>query len=138
MIKSEDIKDISKALNLAQSSMGAAKKGESNPFFKSKYASLNSVIEAVKGPLNHHGITILQTHDENAVETILVHVSGQYIGSRTPVVCAKQNDPQALGSAISYARRYGLQSMLSLPAEDDDGEKAMGRKPKKANSSVDF
>jgi hypothetical protein len=115
-----------------------------NPFFKSSYADLPAVLSAVKEPLNNNGITILQPHEtetnvvENAVvtnhyvETILLHnESGEFISSRTPIVCAKQNDPQALGSAITYARRYGLQSLVSLPAEDDDGEAAMDRGAKK-------
>lgn len=66
------------------------------------------------------------------VRTLLLHESGEFLGSDTEIVCAKQNDPQALGSAISYARRYGLQALLGLAAEDDDGEKAMVRQPKEA------
>lgn len=67
----------------------------------------------------------------SVVETILLHTSGEFISSETRVEVAKVNDPQALGSAITYARRYGLQSLVALPAEDDDGEGAMGRKDKK-------
>lgn len=130
------MKDIAAALNKAQASMGAAKKGAKNPFFKSTYADLNSVIEAVKEPLNDNGITILQRHALTehgpVVRTTLLHVSGQAIESDTPIITAKEKDPQALGSAISYARRYGLQSLLSLPADDDDGESAMARKPTKS------
>ena len=149
MKTSETIKNISEALNKAQKEMGAVKKGADNPFFKSKFADLPSVIEAVKEPLNKNGITILQPHSTvvkegigtegntviHFVETVLVHESGEFISGETPVFLPekKRNDPQALGSAITYARRYGLQSLLSLPAEDDDGEKAMVRNsaPKK-------
>lgn len=143
MKTSESIKSIGKALNEAQKQMGAVKKGASNPFFKSKYADLTSVIEVVKEPLNNNGITILQPHNTKIemsatsgtnevvhfVETILLHESGEFISSETPVFLPekKKDDPQALGSAITYARRYGLQSLLSIPAEDDDGEKAMNR-----------
>lgn len=139
MLVSGDITELSKALNKAQAEMGAVKKESANPFFKSKYADLNSVIAAVKGVLNKHGITVLQTQrvkpingerDLAILETILVHTSGQYIGSETPIIVAKPNDPQAMGSAISYARRYGLQSLVCLPAEDDDAEGAMVRKSK--------
>lgn len=139
MKTSESIKNLAKALNDAQKTIGAVKKGANNPFFKSKYADLTSVIEAVKEPLNANGITILQPHSATItesnvfhfVETTLLHESGEFITSHTPVLIPekKTNDPQALGSAISYARRYGLQSLMSIPAEDDDGEKAMNRKP---------
>ena len=145
MQKSESISKIMPALLKAQSAMGGAKKGASNPFFKSKYADLGAVLEACKDLLNDNGITILQPHGLYAsggayVQTLLVHESGEYVGSETPVICAKQNDPQALGSAITYARRYGLQSLLSMPAEDDDGESAMDRgaprQGKKVNDEV--
>jgi hypothetical protein len=137
MNTSTSIGKIAPAFLKAQMSMGAAKKGESNPYFKSKYADLSSVLEACKDALNANGISILQPHvtefnpttgDEvHFVETRLVHESGEFISSRTKIVVSKQNDPQSLGSSISYARRYGLQSLISLPAEDDDAEKAMGR-----------
>lgn len=133
------MKNLAEALHKAQSSMGAAKKGAKNPFFKSMYADLNSVIEAVKEPLNAQGITILQrqavTEHGPVVRTTLLHTSGEMIESDTAIIVAKQNDPQALGSAISYARRYGLQSLLCLPAVDDDAETAMAR-PSKATKSL--
>ena len=141
METSQSISKIMPALHKAQTAMGSAKKGADNPYFKSKYADLGSVLESCKSLLNDNGITILQPHSTQAftnsegvtltkdfVETVLIHESGEFIKSSTPVVVAKQNDPQALGSAITYARRYGLQSLLSIPAEDDDGEGAMARK----------
>lgn len=101
-----------------------------NPHFKSKFANLTSVLEICKEYLNKHGISILQPHGVNEhgpyVETILLHDSGEYIASRTPITAAK-NDPQATGSAITYARRYGCQSIVGLAAEDDDAEAAQGR-----------
>jgi len=137
---SSEINEISKALNKAQKLMGAAKKGAANPFFKSKYADLNSILEACKGPLNDNGITIIQPHSTRLVtnadgttemadfvDTVFLHESGQYLSSSTRVIIGKKNDAQALGSSISYSRRYGLQSFISLPAEDDDGEKATVR-----------
>jgi len=134
MKTSEQITAISKALLKAQKEMEGAKKDANNPFFKSKYADYNAVLEACKGPLNNNGISILQPHRIDnlsdgksfmVVETILLHESGEFIAGETKVEVAKINDPQALGSAQSYARRYGLQSILSLPSEDDDGESAM-------------
>lgn len=135
MRTSEGIVEISKSLVKAQKEMSAAKKGASNPFFKSKYADFNSVLEACKDALNDNGITILQPHsliqlsekEIAVVETILLHESGEFVSSQTKIEVAKQNDPQALGSAITYARRYGLQSLVSLPTSDDDGESAMSR-----------
>ena len=135
MKTSESIKNISAALLKAQKEMEGAKKDSSNPFFKSKYSDFNAVLEACKGPLNDNGITILQPHRVDmfegssfmVVETILLHESGEFISGETKVEVAKQNDPQALGSAQSYAKRYGLQSIVALPSEDDDGESAMNR-----------
>lgn len=132
MNTSTSIVEIAKALNKAQSKMGGAVKGASNPYFKSKYADLNSVIEACKEHLNAEGISVIQpvASDENGdyVETILIHTSGEHISSRMRIKVQKENDMQAYGSAISYARRYGLQSMVFIPSsEDDDGEKSLNR-----------
>ena len=143
MKTSESIIKISAALLKAQKDMEGAKKDSKNPFFKSKYADFNAVLEACKGPLNDNGITILQPHRVDSiegktymiVETILLHESGEFLSSETQVVVAKANDPQSLGSAQTYSRRYGLQSFISLPAEDDDGETAMNRSGKAKSPS---
>ena len=124
MISSESLVKIAPALVKAQAETGAAVKGSTNPFYKSKYADLAAVMEACKEPFNKNGITILQPIVGANVETILIHESGEYIGSQTPIMCKDPSDPQKFGSAISYARRYGLQSMVLIPAEDDDGEGA--------------
>jgi hypothetical protein len=132
--KSESIGKISAALVKAQSEMGSATKGASNPFFKSKFADLNSIREASIPVLTTHGIGVFQpttTVDGKAfIETILLHESGEFISSLTEIVVSKQNDPQAAGSGQSYARRYGLQAFLCIACEDDDGESAMGRNVK--------
>ncbi len=128
MMQSETITKISAALLKAQKQIGAAKKGDTNPFFHSTYASLGSVMEACKEALNENGITVLQPIMEASVETVLLHESGEWLASSTPIVSTKAHDPQALGSAVSYAKRYGLQSMVFIPSEDDDGERAMARK----------
>lgn len=143
MRTSESITKIAPALLKAQKDMEGAKKDSNNPFFKSKYSDYNAVLEACKGPLNDNEISILQPHRVDVVgdktfmvvETILLHSSGEFIAGETKVEVAKINDPQALGSAQSYAKRYGLQSIVSLPSEDDDGEKAMDRSPKPSNQS---
>lgn len=136
MHKSETIGKLAAALVKSQKEIEGAKKDSNNPFFKSKYANLETVIEAVKKPLNNHGITFLQIVTLEGVETVLLHESGEFISGITPVIVAKPNDPQALGSAITYAKRYGLQAIVGLPSEDDDGESAMGRPVVKANGST--
>lgn len=134
MFTSKEFTNVAKALLAAQKEMGHAVKDSKNPFFKSNYADLNSVLDASKDVLNKHGITILQPHASNEgneyVETVLLHESGEWLASTTKIEVAKQNDPQALGSAITYARRYGLSSMLGMGAEDDDAEGAMARNKK--------
>ncbi len=123
------MKNIAKALLEAQKEMGNAKKDSTNPFFKSKYADLNSVREACLPALNNNGITVLQpiTHidGKNFVKTILLHESGESMESLTEIVYSKQNDAQAQGSGITYARRYGLQSFVNIGADDDDGNAAV-------------
>lgn len=132
MRRSESIIKIAPALLEAQKNIGAAKKGATNPFFHSSYADLGSVMEACKEALNEQGISILQpiSSDEQGVyvETILLHESGEYITDLMRISVKSENDPQAQGSAITYARRYSLQSMVFIPAEDDDAEKATDRK----------
>lgn len=143
MNKSESVVKIAIALLKAQKLMGGATKGASNPYFKSRYADYSAVLEACKDLLNDNGIVILQPHGTNVqgqsvVETILMHESGEWMSSETPIVVKQGNDPQALGSAITYARRYGLQSLISMPTEDDDGEKAMTRKPEAAKTNTSY
>jgi hypothetical protein len=129
MNKSETINKVAAALVKAQSEMSNAKKGATNPFFKSKYADLNSIREAALPVLNAHGITIIQPtcvlDGVNYVETILLHESGEYISSLTQIVVDKMNDAQKHGSGLSYARRYALQSIVCLGAEDDDANAAV-------------
>lgn len=124
MTTSTNITNITVAFLKAQKDIVSVIKDQTNPYFKSKYADLTGVIEACKDQLNSNGIAILQPIDGMEVETILIHESGEFFSSKTPIVVKAPNDPQALGSAITYAKRYGLQSMVLLPAEDDDGNSA--------------
>lgn len=132
MNKSESIKTIALSLHKAQSAIKGALKDSTNPHFKSKYADLSSVIEAVKKPLLDNGIVFMQGIEdaENgvAVETMLLHISGEWISSTLKIPASKQ-DAQGYGSAITYGRRYGLQSMCGVPAEDDDGNAATASPP---------
>lgn len=120
--------EIAKAFIKAQSEMANAVKGTTNPFLKNKYADLNAVREAVIPTLNKHGIAVLQPlvtiEGKNYVKTLLLHESGQTMESLTEVIYARQNDAQAQGSGITYARRYGLQSLVCIGADDDDGNNA--------------
>jgi hypothetical protein len=139
-VMSPQIDKLAPALLKAQTEMSNAVKDSKNPFFKSKYADLNSIREASHPSLNSNGIMVLQPmvqkEGKSFVRTMLMHSSGQFIGSDTEVVCAKVNDPQAYGSAVSYARRYGLQALISLGAEDNDAEAAMGRPVTKETAST--
>ena len=127
------MKQIATALLKAQSEMSNPKKGATNPFFKSKYADLNAIREAVIPTLNENGISVLQpivhVNGKNFVKTILLHESGEMLESLTEIVYNKANDAQAQGSGISYARRYSLQSFVCVGADDDDGQKAVEPKP---------
>jgi len=128
MKTSESIKQIAEALVSAQKEIRFATKDSTNPHFKSKYANINSVIEAVKKPLNDNGIAILQSlspSDDNKLHltTRLLHSSGEWIEDIAVCPIQKQ-DPQGLGSAISYIRRYSISSLCALYADDDDGQSA--------------
>jgi hypothetical protein len=133
MNTSQTIKELALALHKAQVKITAALKDSTNPHFRSKYADLSSVVAAVKAPLNAEGIVFLQgvSGVENgvAVETMLLHVSGEWMSS-TLEIPASKHDAQGYGSAITYGRRYGLQAMCGVPAEDDDGNAATASAPK--------
>lgn len=127
---SKEINELIPALLKAQKKMGSAKKDSDNPFFKSKYANFNSVLEACKDQLNDAGIAILQptsvVGEQTHVSTVLVHESGQWI--KATMIALEARDMQKSGSSVSYARRYTLQSLVAIPtSDDDDGEGAVGR-----------
>lgn len=134
MDHSESITELAIALNLAQAKMGAAKKNAANPFFKSTYSNLEEVIACVKQPFAENGLSFVQlpvsNEDRAGVETIIIHNSGQWLSGSFMLKCSKL-DPQGMASAISYARRYGLQSAVGLPSSDDDGNAASAPTPKK-------
>jgi len=127
MNKSDTIGKLSLALVKAQAEMGGAKKSVKNDFFKSKYANLEEVIAVAKDALSNHGLCFLQfpiSGDGTAgVETIILHESGEYVSNQFLLKCDKLT-AQGMGSAITYARRYGLQSACGIPSEDDDGNAA--------------
>lgn len=123
---SEKIEAISKALVAFHGKIGKIAKDQTNPYFNSKYAGLSSILAAVNPTLQACGLSIMQMPtDEDELITLLVHESGQFIGSKMKMSLAKR-DPQAQGSAITYARRYAIAAILSLSFdEDDDANAAM-------------
>jgi len=133
MEKSDSIKNLAKAIMTFNAEVGKIHKKSTNPFFKSKYASLPDILSEISEPLQSAGLIITQLPDGLSLTTMLIHVeSGEYItasGEMKPV----KNDPQSLGSAITYQRRYAIGALLSLNIDvDDDGNKAT-TPPKKQN-----
>jgi len=145
MKSSDTLTKISPALVKAINAIESIKKSADNPFFKSKYANLESVIEAAHDALSANGLAVMQgpgPMDGNCITltTRLIHESGEWIETDFSLPAGKM-DPQAAGSAITYARRYSLMAMLCIPAVDDDGEASMPRstkpgEPKNPNVSV--
>ncbi len=128
--KSLEINELSKALSLAQSEMKVASKDSSNPFFKSSYANLQSIIEASRPALCKNGLSVIQQMiTENGQEylvTMLCHSSGQWVSSQMRINPAKQ-DVQSLGCYITYLRRYSYAALVGVydGTEDDDGNEAV-------------
>ena len=125
---------IATALAKAQANMGKALKQANNPHFRSKYADLGNVMDACLPALNEAGIAVIQPTGEDEhgryVETRLIHgESGESLSCRVPLIVAK-NDMQGYGSAVTYARRYGLMAMAGIAPEDDDGNAAAKAPPK--------
>lgn len=128
MTKSEQINELVSALSKAQSQMKPALKTANNPFFNSKYADLNDVWEACRKPLTDNGLAIIQgpsscEGNKIRLSTLLAHTSGQWIECvmETPVL---KLDPQGIGSATSYLRRYSVAAMVGISTEDDDANEA--------------
>ena len=132
------------ALAKAQGLIQGASKDSANPFFDSKYADLASVWEACRIPLSSCELSVIQTIHKDGdgliLRTVLAHSSGETVTSDLPILIGLgggKKDMQALGSAITYARRYGLSAMVGVCPEDDDGEAAVGRDDKKPGQKYD-
>ena len=150
MEKSESIANLAKSLAIAQGAMKHAAKDSTNPHFKSRYADLASVVEAVREPLSKNGLSYSQLCNfsetgDLVVETILMHESGEFVsGSLNMPV--PQKTPQGIGSAMTYSRRYSLMAIVGLaPDEDDDGNAASAgaktdnkKEPKKETPKVEL
>ena len=131
MEKSESIAELARALINMQVSLKPVVRDKLNPFLKSKYADLSSVWDVCRDLLQENKLAVIQVSGIDAngayLETVLAHESGEWISGRYPLKPVKADDPQALGSAVTYARRYSLAAILGIVTEDDDAEMAMGR-----------
>lgn len=142
MNKSEQINELALALSKAQSQMKAAPKMKTNPFFKSKYADLAAIWDCCREPLGNNGLSVVQMPEDNdkgfMLVTMLMHESGQWISSEYNVPVLKA-DQQALGSAITYAKRYALSAMIGIVSdEDDDGNAATKKSNVTSIKSVEY
>ena len=129
------MKNLYKKLLAIQQEVGAITKDSENPYFKSFYFDVNGLLAELKPVLNKHGVVVLQPltniDGKNALKTILIdQESGETIEDK--IILPDIQDPQKMGSAITYYRRYSLQSMFLLQAEDDDGNSASEKKTGKA------
>lgn len=132
MQKSSEITEISKALSEFRKEVKQPLKDANNPFFKSKYVPLENVVEAIDEVAPNHGLSFTQwpVNDGNGnvgVSTMLLHSSGQYIEYDPIYMKPDKQTPQAIGSAITYSKRYSLSAVFGITSdEDDDGNQATG------------
>lgn len=135
MNKSETITELAKALVKFNSEVNKIAKDADNPFFKNNYATLDTIIDEIRPILSKHGLSIMQIPSGDGqnvtLKTLLLHESGEWLESDELTMKPIKNDPQAVGSCITYARRYSLAAFLSLnTGEDDDGNGATYGKDK--------
>ena len=140
MNKSDSIAALAAALAKAQGTMKGAVKDSANPFFKSKYADLASVVEAIRSAFSANGLSYIQTiqpsdRDEVRVETMILHSSGEWISCGVLALPVSKVDAQGYGSALTYARRYSLSAAVGVAPEDDDGNAATMAKPRQIDYS---
>lgn len=125
-----EVSNLATALSKAQGIMQGAKKDKKNPFFKSNYADLSSVFDAIREPFARNGLAVTQTMDilpdgKQILITKLLHTSGEFLDSK--MILPVDPNPQKVGSCLTYYRRYALMAIAGLPAEDDDGNQAAGK-----------
>ena len=126
MKKSESVKEICKALICFKIKVEGIRKDAKNPFFKSTYASLGNIIDAIEEPLAESGLAVMQfPTGDNGLTTLVMHESGEWIESNYTMTPVK-NDPQGIGSCITYQKRYALTAalLLNILEKDDDANYA--------------
>jgi hypothetical protein len=135
MNQSESIANLAKALSIVQGKLTYATKDSANPFFKSKYADLESVWDSCRSLLSENGLAVMQfpgTYSDldksMSLTTILTHSSGEYISQEMSVPVTKP-DAQGAGSCLTYMRRYALAAVVGVVQADDDGNAASSPKP---------
>jgi len=138
IMQSESIANLAKALSIVQGKLTYAKKDSANPFFKSKYADLESVWDACRDLLSANGLAVVQLPGEYfegtmALTTIITHSSGEWISQQMSLPVTKP-DAQGAGSALTYMRRYALAAVVGVVQADDDGNAASA--PKQVKSSL--
>ena len=143
MNKSESIQKIATALAKFQGEMKNPPKNADNPFFKSKYCALDTIIDTIRPVMAKHGLSFIQSCSavgaEVAVTTLVMHESGEWIESDPMTVHATKLDPQGAGSAITYNRRYSLSAVLGIASEEDDDGNSSSKvsAEKKAQADID-
>ncbi len=138
--QSETIGKVATAVCKFQAKFHGVKKTADNPFFKSKYAPLSDTLEEVRAPMAENDLAIVQTFLSDAdgvhLVTALVHTSGEWFRGKLKLAPVKPNDPQAVGSATTYVRRYAVEAILGIAAVDDDGNAAAASAAAYAAASV--
>jgi hypothetical protein len=143
MKTSQETKDIFSAISMAQSQFTSALKDSLNPFFKSHYADISSIIQSIKPALGKNGLAIMQplssVGDKHFISTLITHSSGQFIEFDPVELFIKdKSDPQKFKSSVTYFRRTCLVSVLGIEEEDDDGNSSANNEvpqPKKTQSA---
>jgi len=140
MNQSESIAKLATALSIVQGKLSHAKKDSANPFFKSKYADLESVWDACRDLLAANGLSVMQFPGEYfegsmSMTTILAHSSGEWIGQEMSLPVSKP-DAQGSGSALTYMRRYALAAVVGVVQADDDANAAVQSKSSSAMKSI--
>jgi hypothetical protein len=140
MNQSESIAKLATALSIVQGKLSHAKKDSANPFFKSKYADLESVWDACRDLLAGNGLSVMQFPGEfidgtMSMTTILAHSSGEWIGQEMSLPVSKP-DAQGSGSALTYMRRYALAAVVGVVQADDDANAAVQSKSSNSMKSI--
>lgn len=140
--KSESISNLAIALVKAQAEIKTVSKDGANPHFRSKYATLDNIIDETKPVLTKHGLAVLQMpggDGENVImRTLLMHESGEWLETEPLVMRPVKNDPQGMGSCITYARRYSYSALLSISTDEDDDGNGASHAPQGSQSRTNY